>query len=132
MLMQLSLSSFIEERLQKLQCQYNETKAYVISILSDPYVNKFNNLNVTESIVLLASKATSFQDHQNLADSVLWSLIIVPEFHDDHRHLVCDLASISYMKCGNLLRGSWPLYYELADNMNTISQQAHSMLSVQP
>lgn len=130
MLMHLSLSSFLEERLKTLNCKYDETKAYVISILSDPYVNKLNKLNVNESIVLLASKAISFQDHQILADSVLWSLIIVPEFHEINRDLVCNIAAVSYMKCGNLLRGSWPLYYELADNMNVITQQAHMMLSV--
>lgn len=125
----LSLDSFVQDRLQDLKCDHKETKAYIINVLNSTLTKNLNDLS--QSVVLIAAKASSFQDHQSLADSVLWTLIVTPTYHEKHRSLVCKLASNSYVKCGDILRGKWPLYYELAHNLNQITAEAHKMLIVQ-
>ncbi len=76
-----------------------------------------------ESVVLAfyaARQSGDFEAFQRVGDWVLWVSSVGPYPDKGQRDMVETFGRLSYYSCHRVLRGSWPLYEELANELPAI------------
>ena len=120
----INLNDWFIELVDRLNCRH-DTRAYISSVLTQ-YKSSEDDLSKI-SIVLAyaeAKKQSNFVNYKKIGDWVLWVSSTHPHFFDN-RELVQTIGQLSYNACNKLLRGSWPLYEELADNLPVITRHVN-------
>lgn len=121
------LDDWFDETLRTLSCR-DDTRAYVISVLSRYGSNDDMS---HRSVVLAYSEARercSFVTYQKIGDWVLWVSSVYPNAISSNKDLVHSIGRASYKACNALLKGSWPLYEELADNLPIVARRINFSL----
>ena len=119
------LSSWFDNLTRNLKCSQN-TKAYVTGVLTQ-YKSSIDDMS-NQSIVVAYSEARisgNFVDYQRIGDWVLWISSVYPNAISSDKEVVQTVGRLSYNACHRILKGNWPLYEELADNLIGISQDVN-------
>lgn len=117
--MKLSFEMFdvLTDELINIKSENWETSAYIKSTMKK-YIKADKDLS-KQSLVLLwfeAKSSGSFEIFQDIGDWVLFSSVLFPKSITCDMNFYHSIGKSSYYKCHRYLRGSWPLYEELADN----------------
>lgn len=123
------LDSWFTTRLSTLSGS-DTLKAYVAGVLKG-YVSTVHN-PLTTSIVMEFAAAHAKGDFvalQRVGDSVLWIGAVLPARFKIYASTYETLGRFSYNACHRMLRGSWPVYEELADELPRIIKTTRSVLS---
>lgn len=121
------LDDWFDETLRTLSCR-DDTKAYVVSVLT-----RYGNIDDMshKSVVLAYSEARkhcSFVTYQKIGDWVLWVSSVYPGAISTNKDLIQTIGRASYDACNRLLKGNWPLYEELADNLPLVARRINVSL----
>lgn len=119
------LSNWFDSITRNLKCSQN-TRAYVTSVLTQ-YKSSIDDMS-NQSIIVAYSEAKisgNFVDYQRIGDWVLWISSVYPSAISSDKEVVQTVGRLSYNACHRILRGNWPLYEELADNLIGISQDVN-------
>lgn len=124
--MRSSFDSFdaLTDELINIKSENWETSAYIKSTMRK-YISSDKDLS-KQSLVLLwfdANKSSSFEIFQDIGDWVLFSSVLFPKSITCDMKFYQSIGRSSYFKCHRYLRGSWPLYEELADNFENFVLQ---------
>jgi len=117
------LDAWFVDRLKGLHYR-PETVAYVTSVLKTLARPSIDDDFSDRSIVLSyydARKSGDFAKFQRIGDWVLWTGAIVPESIARDREIIESIGRLSYYTCYRIMRSSWPVYEELADQLPAIS-----------
>lgn len=107
--------SFLDAKVD-VQTEYWETSAYIKSVLRK-YIRADNDLS-DQSIVLMwfdAKETSSFEKFQDIGDWVFYSSAWFPDSIKCDIDFYQSIGRSSYYRCYRFLKGSWPLYEEMAD-----------------
>lgn len=97
------------------------TKAYVVSVMAG--MAPSGTFGPGESVVLAYAEARSAHDFvrfQRIGDWVLWVEVWAPAYVARDHRVVESIGRLSYATCHRILRGTWPIYEELADRLPAI------------
>lgn len=97
------------------------TRAYVVSVMAG--MNPDAVFGPGESVVLAYAEARAAHDFvrfQRIGDWVLWVEVWAPAYVARDRRVVESIGRLSYATCHRILRGTWPIYEELADQLPDI------------
>ena len=67
-----------------------------------------------------ARETNQFEAYKQVGDWVLWFGTFCPERMNSFRQVYESCGRLSYAACHRILRGQWPLYEELADELPII------------
>ena len=115
----IKLDDWFADRLTQLRCSA-DARAYVVGVLMK-YRSADEDLS-RRSIVLAycdARETGRFENFQRVGDWALWVSALQPNESD--REIVESLGRMSYYTCHRLMRRSWPVYEELADELPVIA-----------
>jgi hypothetical protein len=117
------LGDWVSDLIGDLRCG-RDTKAYVISVLAkdvgpDTDMSKMSLVLAYEE----ARRTANFVVYQQIGDWVLWVSSVHPGAISENQEVVQTVGRLSYSACNRMLRGSWPLYEELADNLPVIARE---------
>lgn len=97
------------------------TRAYVVSVMAG--MNPDAVFGPGESVVLAYAEARAAHDFvrfQRIGDWVLWVEVWAPAYVARDQRVVESIGRLSYATCHRILRGTWPIYEELADQLPDI------------
>lgn len=123
------LDNWFADQLVDLNCSPT-AKAYITGVLSAR--NTDFVMSKRESIVLAfysAKENGNFATFQKIGDWVLWVDSINPAFIKNHHEITETIARLSYFSCHRMLKGTWPIYEELADNLPQIVKDVRCKIS---
>lgn len=110
-------------KLDSLNTDLIETKEYIKSILIKYIKCDLKAFNDNYSLKYIDAITThQFSLFQDLGDELLFINSIFPENIKTSREYYKDLGKMSYFKCYKLMNKKWPLYLELADKFDYISE----------
>ena len=117
------LGDWVSDLIGDLRCG-RDTKAYVISVLAkdvgpDADMSKMSLVLAYEE----ARRTANFVVYQQIGDWVLWVSSVHPGAISENQEVVQTVGRLSYSAGNRMLRGSWPLYEELADNLPVIARE---------
>jgi hypothetical protein len=118
----LRLDDWFAERLEHLRYR-DDTRAYIIGVLSK---YRFSNDDLSNRSIVLAYRDAreggGFAAFQQIGDWVLWASSIHPRYVEVDRTVLESFGRLSYYTCYTMLRHSWPVYEELADELPNIAR----------
>jgi|ERR1035437_283238 hypothetical protein len=124
------ITVFFDELLSDIDCQ-RDTKAYIVSIYGK-YKSTDQDLS-KDSITLLFAQARdkhNFLTYQNLSDWIFFTKSVAPEYlNKASKDYYSTVAQLSYYSCYQLINKQWPVFEELADNFNYLTNQTHKKLN---
>ncbi len=124
-----NISSFFDELLSDLNCQY-DTKAYIVSIYGKYKTAEFDLSK--DSVTLLFAQARSNQDfltYQNLGDWIFFANTLAPQhLQNASKDYYDTVARLSYYSCYKLINRQWKLFEELADDFIRLEAQVKKRL----
>ncbi len=122
------LGDWFDERLEGVTCSA-EAKAYVSGILAK-YRHAVDDLS-KRSIVLEYAEAqasASFEGYQRIGDWTLFVFSVYPQSLHESAGIVMSIGQTCYASCDSLMKGRWPVYVELAQELPELSRQVHRRL----
>ena len=126
------IDDFFNEKLVDLP--YHHTlKAYVVSVCKQ-YLTTQNDLS-DRSLTLSYIEARThndFQRFQSVADWSFWTAVFRHKVFEEHESVYETVAKCSYYSCYRLLRKQWPIFEQLADEFNQITEQTRQKMVVIP
>lgn len=125
------LEGWFHERLLALP-NSPETIAYVAGVMKSLSRPKPGDDLSKHSIVLAyaeARNAGDFEAFQRVGDWVLWVGCVFPEAIAEERALIESLGQLSYYACHRMMRGRWPVYEELADELPNIAVRVQRLFT---
>ena len=116
-----NLKLYFQDKCENLNCQ-ETTKAYIVSTLVTMRGSKdLSNKSLT-LIYIEAKTKHNFTTYQELADWILFTRSLFPEYLQNASLDYYDaLAQDSYFKCYLILEKKWKLFEELADTFPKIA-----------
>lgn len=109
----------------------HDTGAYIAGLMGK-YVHVQDDMS-KRSIILAfrgASEQGDFEGFQRIGDWVLWASIVHPDSLSDGREATVSVGRLSYHACHRIMRGSWPVYQELADRLPVIAHDVRCNLKM--
>jgi len=106
---------FISKKIQNIDTNLSETKAYINGIFNS-YINSAGDLS-KQSLTLEYIKAKEnydFSSFQNIGDWIFFVRTMYPESVTSDEYYDT-LAQCSYYKCYIIIDKKWPCFEELAD-----------------
>jgi len=79
-----------------------------------------------------ARQAGDFATYQRIGDWVLWSSVVHPDSFNGHHTVIETMGRMSYYACHRLMRSTWPVYEQLADELPDIARETRELLSQRP
>lgn len=117
-------------KLTSLNCSA-DARAYIIGVLSKYSSTKYVELS-SNSIVLAycnARKDGHFESFQRVGDWALWKSTF--QQNESEQDVVELMGRLSYYTCHRLMRRTWPVYEELADELPAIVHNVRHNLFVE-
>jgi hypothetical protein len=112
-----------------IKTERKETPAYIISTLKK-YIHVKHDIS-DKSIVLMwfdANEKSDFSTYQDIGDWVFFSSIYLPQSIKCSKDFYLSIGKSSYYKCYRLLKHQWPLYEEMADNLERLVEETKKQL----
>lgn len=111
----------LEKRIGHLTVS-QDAKCYIAGVLFN-FVKPTSDEIITESVVLQfinAQDKPEFHKFQYIADWLLWIGCVYPSTYDLHGNTYTCIAQTSYHRCWIMMNRSWPVFKELADDIQNI------------
>ncbi len=108
------LDEWFDKKLEGLSCS-RDTRAYVSGVLTK---YRFSRDDMSRSSIVLsfadAKLSGKFEEYQKIGDWVLFVSAFHPKSIKEHKKIIHDIGTMSYVACHKIMMGKWPVYEELS------------------